>query len=94
MMIDGNTAVNLTTHEATQLNGGRRYVFEVMRSGQWMTIQEVQSEVFKRWGAFFTESCISARIRDMRKWEYGNHTVNRQQRCGRLYEYQLEANKQ
>lgn len=90
-MISGNTEIDLTKNDVAQLTGGRAYVFEVMSSGHWFTIDEVQGEVWRRFNVWFSENCIAARIRDQRKWEYGNHNVNRRARCGRLYEYQLEV---
>lgn len=90
-MIDGNTAIDLSNSDVCQLGGGRRYVFDVMADGTWRTIQEIQASVEARTGEYFTEPCISARVRDLRKHEYGNHTVERRARTGRLFEYRLEV---
>ena len=61
-------------------------VFEVMISGRWHTLEEIEVEPGDR------QAGISARIRDLRKPQFGGYTVNRRARGDRhrgLFEYQL-----
>ena len=70
-------------------------VRDVMTSSDWMTFGEIQEAVAKQpKGKFFSENCISARIRDQRKSKHGAHIVNKRVRAGtcNLYEYQLILN--
>ncbi len=62
-----------------------------MLSGRWFTIGELASLVE---GA--SESGISARIRDLRKPEFGGYTIDRQRRGDPkrgLHEYRLRSPK-
>ncbi len=60
-------------------------VREVMRSGRWMTPDEVAAESGVALGS------VSARMRDLRKAQYGAHVLNKRVRAGhkRLFEYRL-----
>lgn len=67
-------------------------VHQVMASGDWLTIPQIQHRVQELpKGRYFSEPCISARIRDQRKTKHGAHTVARRLRKGtrNLYEYKL-----
>lgn len=56
----------------------------------WVTPQEIIREILLETGEMFSDSCISARIRDLRKPEFGGFTVNSRPRKGsRAWEYQL-----
>lgn len=90
--LDPNTNIHTIHHLASAVD----LVRHVMATGNWMTIGEVQDAV-KRLparGRFFSENCISARIRDQRKSKHGEHIVNRRLRAGtsNLFEYQLILN--
>ena len=64
----------------------RDRVFDYMSTGQWHTLADI---------SFFcngTEASCSARLRDFRKTQYGEHTVHRRHVGNRLYEYQLIMN--
>lgn len=60
-------------------------VFELMRGGKRFTLQEIAQATDS------PQSSVSARLRDMRKPEFGGHTVNRFYAGNGLYEYQLEV---
>lgn len=75
-----------------RLGTGVELVREVMASGEWLTIPEIQKRVEEMPnGKFFSESCISARIRDQRKPKHGSHTIARRLRGAsrNLYEYSM-----
>lgn len=63
-------------------------VKRLMADGRWRTFEEIVQLV----GG--SEAGVSARLRDLRKWGFGSHTVNRQRRgpIDGLYEYQLVIN--
>lgn len=62
-------------------------VFTCMKDSKWRTLSEIQEII--RCGS---EAGISARLRDLRKSKWGEHTINRRRRgtpeLG-LWEYQL-----
>ena len=68
---------------AMELNGGHMTPYEIQNS---------VSLIFKEW---YSDSCITARIRDLRKDMYGGHTVNCRKREGsRAHEYKLITTKE
>lgn len=87
-MIDGNTALELTNQQTLRLGSGRDMVELVMSDGRARTLWEIQQAVEALpHGAHFSESTISARIRDLRKPHYGGHTIKRRTRHGQTSEY-------
>ena len=61
---------------------------KIMLKGKWITIPELQ----KRLKTYAMSTTISARIRDLRKPEYGSHKVQRRSKKGsKLYEYKVEG---
>lgn len=69
--------------------GSQAYkVFEVMRDGEWRTLQDIAH------ATQMPEASISARLRDFRKERFGEHEVQRQ-RCpdtDAQWEYRLVVN--
>lgn len=63
-------------------------VFELMRDGRFRSLSEIATETSS------PPSSVSARLRDMRKPQFGEHTVNRRYVANGLYEYQLVPNLQ
>lgn len=56
----------------------------------WFTPAEVIRQLKSEDGEMRSDSCITARIRDLRKPEFGGFTVNSRKRSGsRAWEYQL-----
>jgi hypothetical protein len=65
-------------------------VFDCMKDGRWRTLAEIHANV--RGGS---EASISARLRDFRKRQWGQNTVNRRRRGEAalgIHEYQLIVN--
>lgn len=89
-MIEGTTANTLTKQQALRLAGGRELVLSVLMDGKAMTLWEIQNAVSDRGGPWFSETTISARIRDLRKSRWGGHTIKRRPRHGHTNEYWLE----
>lgn len=87
-MIEGNTALKMTEQQTLRLGSGRDMVELVMSDGQARTLWEIQQAVEALpHGAHFSESTISARIRDLRKPQHGGHTIKRRTRHGQTCEY-------
>lgn len=89
--LDPNTSIAEIQHLSRAID----LVHQVMESNDWLTLFEVQAKVQALpTGRFFSETCISARIRDLRKDKHGAHTVDRRKRAGtrNLYEYKLISN--
>lgn len=68
-----------------RLAGQLKRVRDVMRDGQWWTLRGLAYAV----GA--TEAAASARIRDLRKKQYGSHTVERRHVANGLHEYRMKS---
>ena len=59
-------------------------VYNAIRTGRWMTLAEIAKETKA------PIQSVSARLRDLRKKEYGGHTVLRERTAkARLYIYKL-----
>ena len=68
-----------------RLSGQCQRVFDVMKDGQWRSLQELAQE------AEAPEASVSARLRDLRKKRFGCHEVSRRHIEGGLYVYRLEV---
>jgi hypothetical protein len=81
-------------HDQARLTGQILRVFEVMKSGDWMTLQEIEHRIFEVFGRLDPQASISAQLRHLRKPRFGGHTVDRRHRGDKargLYEYRLVA---
>ena len=72
------------TKDEKRLNHQAEIVWNLMRDGEWRTLQEISARTKA------PEASVSARLRDLRKEDFGGHTVARR-RCaaGGTYEYRL-----
>lgn len=73
-------------HDAPRLNAQLARVHDVMRSARWYTLAELSDLTGD------PPASISARIRDLRKSRFGNHTVERRRRGEAprgIWEYRL-----
>jgi hypothetical protein len=66
-----------------RLSGQMRRVAEAMKDGSWKTLAEIAQE------ADAPEASVSARIRDLRRLEWGAHTVEREHVSNGLHQYRL-----
>lgn len=81
---DGETFVR--ERDRVRLNNQAYRVWKSMRPGGWMTLRDI---------AKFTgdpEASISARIRDLRKPEFGGHTIETRYVSRGLHKYRLVPN--
>ena len=63
-----------------------------MLSNQWMAVHEARDRYRALYGVYFSESGMSARIRDCRKAKYGGYTVSRRPVPEKAYfEYSISA---
>ena len=69
-----------------RLDGQLGRVFNLMKDGQWRTLNEISDAV----GG--SEASCSSRLRDCRKIRYGSHTVSRWHVGNGLYKYRLVVN--
>lgn len=60
-----------------ELTGQVAAVFEVMRDGRWHTMRQIAGQLS------IPEQSVSARIRDLRKTEFGSHTIVSERLPGR-----------
>jgi hypothetical protein len=66
-----------------RLNGQLKRVFDFMRDRAWHTIPQIAE------AAGGSPQAVSARLRDLRKAKYGNHTVERKYVADGVFEYRL-----
>ena len=75
------------TYEPTQdkgrLSAQHTRVVHAMQDGQWRTLAEIEAKT----GA--PQASISARLRDLRKPQFGAHKVERRRRTQGQYEYRV-----
>jgi hypothetical protein len=66
----------------------RKSVAHVKRAmgRSWRTLWHIQSEVTAKHG-WMAEQTVSARVRDLRKEEYGSHDIRRRYAGGGVWEY-------
>ncbi len=73
--------------DAPRLHSELERVRELMRDGQWRSLYEIKVAI-----GGGSEAGISARLRDLRKQEFGGHIVERRRRGNPkagLWEYRL-----
>ena len=69
--------------DGARLAGQQRAVFELMKDGRWRTLQRIATVIGK------SEAGISARLRDLRKPQFGAYQVDKRRVAGGLWEYRL-----
>ena len=76
--------------DSPRLTTQYRKVFSLMLDGGWHTLRDMSA------ATGFPEASISARLRDMRKKRFGEHTVKHRRREHEkgTWEYQLSPNKE
>ena len=72
--------------DGDRLNRQRKRVWAIMSDHEWHTLYEIAEKV----GDKDPTQSIGARIRDLRKKEYGSHTVTSQFVRVGLWRYRLE----
>ena len=73
-------------HDQARLTGQCQRVFDLMRDGQWRTLDEIASLVNA------PAASVSAQLRHLRKERFGGHEVSKRARGDRgsgLWEYRL-----
>jgi hypothetical protein len=81
MRFDGSTYD--ATQDESRLAAQHRRVADVMKSGQWMTLDEIAAVTGD------PPASVSARLRDFRKERFGGYQVDRRRRDRGLYEYRI-----
>ena len=66
-----------------RLSAQHTRVVHAMQDGQWRTLAEIEAKTGD------PQASISARLRDLRKPQFGAHTVARRHRTQGQYEYRL-----
>ena len=77
------------TADDLRLKGQLARIFDVMRDGQWRTLEELAEQ------AHAPAASASAQLRNLRKEPAGSHTIEKRSRGARnvgLYEYRLLVN--
>ncbi len=69
--------------DGKRLCGQQKAVYELMKDGRWRTLGRIAEQVGK------SEAGISARLRDLRKPQFGSYQVDRRRVSNGLWEYRL-----
>lgn len=64
-------------------------VQELMKDGRWYTLESLRNQVRSVTQKHATESSISARIRDLRKPEFGGYEMQHRHVSNGLWEYRM-----
>jgi hypothetical protein len=65
-------------------------MLEILADGQWIMPWEICEKLRYSWQLRASDSSVTARLRDLRKVEFGGHTIELRKRAGsRAYEYRL-----
>ena len=87
------TRCELTHEDRERITSQRGRVREFMLGrAQWLTLNEISTLLALEHGGHFPEASISARLRDLRKNQYGAYRVARRRRSKGLYEYKVLSN--
>lgn len=73
-----------TVEDTERIRGQRSRVSGLMADGRWRTLREIAD------ACRCSEAGASARLRDLRKEEFGGATVDRRLRVRGVFEYQVE----
>lgn len=60
----------------------QRWVYDVMEGGGWWMLHEIRDRIVHDGGPFYAETTISAKLRDLRKAEYGGFVIDIRPRPG------------
>lgn len=66
-----------------RLRGQLERVYSLMQDNRWRTLSQIADE------AGGSEASISARLRDLRKEQYGGHVIERERVSGGLFRYRM-----
>lgn len=69
--------------DTTRLNNQASLVYAAMKDGRWRTLTEIHEATGQ------PEASVSARLRDLRKPQFGGHEVQRRRRGRGQFEYRL-----
>ena len=72
-----------------RLTGQLAYVEFVMADRHWRTFDEIRTLIRGHSGKLPSEASISARLRDLRKPQFGGYLVERRRRAPGLHEYRV-----
>lgn len=69
--------------DGKRLIGQKKAVYDLMSDGRWRTLARIAEQVTG------SEAGVSARLRDLRKPQFGSHNVERRRVSNGLWEYRL-----
>ena len=78
--------------DGARLTGQIHRVYTIMKDRKWRTVSEIQIDIFKKFAIKDPENSIQAQLRNLRKPEFGKHSVERIRReKTNVSEYQLQT---
>ena len=75
--------------DGKRLDKQLEYVRAVMADGEWRTLEEIARAVQTRYGTYTPTPSVSARLRDLRKPQFGAGVVEREYVERGLWRYRL-----
>lgn len=86
-MVQTELCFDVKEPDIKTLNG---IVLDLLRRGNWFMPHELISLINLYHSVFISDSSCTARLRDLRKPQFGSHTIEKRIRDGsRAYEYRL-----
>lgn len=79
-------------YDQARLTGQIFRVYEVMRDGEWRTLEELGAEMALKFGRIDPLPSVSAQLRHLRKRQFGGYCVEKRARGKRehgLFEYRV-----
>ncbi len=80
--------------DLVRLTGQILRVWDIIKDGQWRTVDEIHSSIIVEHNENDPECSISAQLRNLRKARFGGHLIDKQRRGGdlsALWEYRLDT---
>lgn len=77
--------------DGQRLRTQHEIVLEIMSDGQWRTFDQIVKQIYDRYEVMASPNGVSARLRDLRKPKFGEHTVDKRRVEGHqgLFEYRV-----
>ncbi len=69
------TTTPITQAEAVKIRNAREAIHTLMQDRRHWSTKRLAEEMYRRWGISCSDSAITARIRDLRKPEFGGFDV-------------------
>jgi len=77
--------------DGARLTGQLNRVFQVMSAGHWLTLSQIRTAIIEKFEKHDPEASISAQLRNLRKTQFGSHTIDRENKGYGVFAYRLRT---